>query len=192
MPVIYRSRQLYHPNEDDRGTIEDLRPLLGVNSTMRILLWALPVTLSLHVAEEFWFPGGLGRWISLHNHRRVKSAAYYVFVNAAAILAAVAIALLARGRVGYWLYLYSVALMGGNSVSHLSAAFRQGKYCPGSVSGGVLLIPLLILSAWVFVTQSIVALPLMILAIAMGLIVGFYLFAVDVRPFASQSVGLPT
>lgn len=154
---------------------------------MRILLWALPTALSLHVVEEFAVPGGFSRWIVLHNPQQVKSTTYYVVVNAAAILGSVAIALFARGPVGYWLYLYSVALMAGNSLSHLSASFRHGQYCPGSISAAVLLIPLLVAGSWLLIADGAVAIPWATLAIALGLTVGLYLFAVDVRPFALQS-----
>jgi len=151
-----------------------------------IFLWAFPIGLSFHVIEEFAFPGGFAQWIDRYNHRRLKSTGYYVVINGVAILGSIAIALLARSAVVYWLYLYSVALMAGNAASHLRASLRQKKYCPGSVTGGLLLVPLLLLSSWQWIASALVAWPFAVLGIAMGLFVGFYVLAVDVRPFDSH------
>jgi hypothetical protein len=42
-----------------------------------MFLWALPIALTLHVIEEFAFPGGFVRWIEVHNYRRLKTTRYY-------------------------------------------------------------------------------------------------------------------
>ena len=54
-----------------------------------ILLWSLPIALSLHVFEEFAFPGGLKQWIKDYKPRKPRSDFYYFIVNAAAIAGAV-------------------------------------------------------------------------------------------------------
>ncbi len=162
------------------------------SADIRIFLWAFPVALIVHVVEEFVFPGGFVRWIDLYNHRRLKNARYYVLINSAAILGSIAIALFAKDSVGYWLYLYSVSLLAGNAVSHLRAALQQKKYCPGSVTGGLFLIPLSLLSSWQFIANAIVAWPFATLGVGMGLVVGFYVFPVDARPYTSNSAGRAT
>jgi len=157
-----------------------------ISTDIGMFLWALPIGLSLHVVEEFAFPGGFVRWMEHYNHRRLKGTGYYVVLNGAAILGSVAIALLAKSVVGYWVYLYTVALLAGNAASHLRAAVRQKKYCPGSVTGALLLIPLFLFSSWQLITKAVVGWPFAILGIGMGLFVGFYVFAVDVRRSNSQ------
>jgi hypothetical protein len=134
---------------------------------------------------------GFIRWIALHNRRRLKATAYYVVVNAAAILVTVVIAALASSGVGYWLYLYAAALLAGNSVSHLQASYQQRQYCPASVSGAVVLIPLLLLSAWQLVTRALVPWPLAILEIALGFLAGLYILPVHARHFASTAARGP-
>ena len=156
---------------------------------IHVFLWVFPMALIIHVIEEFAFPGGFVRWIELYNHRGLRSSRYYFVINAAAIVGSVAIALLAKDPVGFWLYLYSVALLAGNAISHLRAALQEKKYCPGSVTGGLLLIPLSLLSSWQFIANAIVAWPFATLGIGMGLFVGFYVFPVDARPFNSTSAG---
>ena len=149
---------------------------------LQVWLWAFPITNGLHVFEEFAWPGGLIRWIGTYNPRRLKRPRYYVVLNGAAILGAVLIAAFARNAAGYWLYLYSVALLAGNSLTHLRAAAQQRRYCPGSVTGAVLLVPLAIAGAWNFAAAGLVAAPFAAAGVAAGLAVGVLLFHVDARP----------
>ena len=151
----------------------------ALSSTM--VLWARPVALSIHVVEEFAIPGGFVRWIERYNQRRLKRARYYVAVNAAAIALSVALAFWAKEPVGYWVFLYSVALMAGNAVSHVRAALQQKRCCPGMVSGVLLFIPLLVLGGWRFIGADVVRWPFAAIGIIMGLIVGLFLFPVDTR-----------
>lgn len=160
-----------------------------ISTDIDTLLWAFPIVLGLHVTEEFALPGGFIHWIELYNPGRLRSTRYYYLINAAAIVGSIAIALLAGGPAGYWLYLYSVALMAGNAVSHLRAALQQKRYCPGSVTGGLLLIPLLLLSSWQFIAKAVVGWPFAALGIGMGVFVGFFVFPVDARSIESNSAG---
>ena len=146
-----------------------------------VLLWSLPVALSLHVFEEFAFPGGLKQWIKDYKPRKPRSDFYYFIVNAAAIVGAVVIALKASGPVGFCVYLNSIAIMGGNAASHIRGTFQKKQYCPGSLSGACLLLPLLVISYWYFLGTGKVNLPSAIICFCLGFIVGFYVFGVDIR-----------
>src|SRR5436309_2734531 len=97
-----------------------------------ILLWSLPIALSLHVFEEFAFPGGFRQWIKASSPRQPKSGFYYFIVNACGIVAAAVIAWKASGILGFRLYLYAVAIMGANAATHLRGTIQQRKYCPGT------------------------------------------------------------
>jgi hypothetical protein len=160
-----------------------------------ILLWTLPIALSLHVFEEFAFPGGFARWIRACSPRKAKSSLYYFLVNAAGILAAIIIALTASGIYGYRLYLYCAALMGGNAATHLRGTFQAKKYCPGTVSSGLLLLPLCLVSHWYFVHTANVDPFSALVTFCAGLFVGGYVVGVDVeatrRTRTALLVGLP-
>jgi hypothetical protein len=149
--------------------------------TITTLLWAFPAALSLHVFEEFALPGGLVQWIKIHKPRRLKRARYYIAVNAAAIAGAVIIALTATEIVGFRVYLYSVGIMAGNAASHLRGMIQAKQYCPGSVSGGLLFIPLLAAGYWYLPGQGMVDWPSAILCSCIGAAIGFYVFSVDIR-----------
>ena len=113
--------------------------------------------------------------------RKPRSDFYYFLVNAAAIVGAATIALKASGPISFCVYLNSIAIMGGNAASHIRATFQMRQYCPGSVSGGLLLLPLLAVSNWYFVDTSKVNLPSAVICLCLGFIVGFYVFGVDIR-----------
>jgi hypothetical protein len=146
-----------------------------------ILLWSLPIALGLHVFEEFAFPGGFSQWIGACSPRQPKSNLYYFMVNALGIGAAIIIALKANDTLGFRIFLYSIALMAGNAASHIRGTIRKKQYCPGTVSAGLLLLPLFIVSHWYFVTTGLVALPSAIVCICAGMVIGFYVVGVDVR-----------
>lgn len=152
-----------------------------IERNISILLWLLPIALTLHVTEEFFFPGGFREWIRACKPRRLMSNRYYVIINAVAIIATVIIALVARGIVGYMMYLYAVALMVGNAATHIRGTLQTKRYCPGSVTGGLLFLPLLLISCSYFVWSGALGWPLAVLWTTAGLGVGAYLFGVDIR-----------
>lgn len=160
-----------------------------------ILLWALPIALSLHVFEEFVWPGGFASWIRAQSARKARSGFYYFLVNAAGIAVAIIIALTASNIHGFRLYLYSTAFMGGNAVTHLRGTFRTKKYCPGTISSGFLLLPLCLVSQWYFVHAGNVDLFSALVAGCAGLFVGSFVVGVDVestrRTRTVLLVGLP-
>ncbi len=71
-----------------------------------LLLWSLPIAFSLHVVEEFAFPGGLKQWIQAYKPGKIRSDFYCFIVNAAAIVGAIIIAVKASGNSGFLIYLY--------------------------------------------------------------------------------------
>jgi len=146
-----------------------------------MLLWSFPIALSLHVFEEFAFPGGLRQWIRAYKPRKPKSDFYYFVVNAAAIAAAFIIALKASGISGNRIYLYFVAAMAGNAASHIRGTIQNRQYCPGTISSGLLLLPLFVISFWYLLGVGKVDLPSAIVCSCVGFVLGFYLFGMDIR-----------
>ncbi len=148
---------------------------------VRILLWALPVSVCLHVFEEFAFPGGFIQYIELHKPRRLKSNFYYVAVNAAAIVAGVLIALAAKETIGFCAFFWFVAFMAGNAVSHIRASVQSHTYCPGSVTGGLLFLPMFAVSSWVLLDNHFINWQSAVLVLASAVFVSLFLYPVDVR-----------
>ncbi len=146
-----------------------------------LLLWLFPVAISLHVFEEFALPGGLKQWIQEYKPRKARSDFYYFIINAAAIVGATILAWRASGTLGFCIYLNSVAIMAGNAASHMLVTFQRKQYCPGSISGGLLLVPLCMASNWYFLREHKVNLPSAVICLCLGAFVGFYVFGLHFK-----------
>ena len=152
------------------------------DNQITILLWSLPVAISLHVFEEFAFPGGLKQWIRTYRPRKPKGNWYYVAINAFAIVLAALLAWTARDYPGSLRgYLYFAALVAGNGAAHIRGTLQTRRYCPGIVSGGALLIPIFALNCWHFLAAGTLGLASTLACIAVGAFIGFYVFGVDRR-----------
>jgi hypothetical protein len=79
------------------------------------------------------------------------------------------------------MYLYSAGLMAGNAASHLRASIQTRSYCPGSVTGGALLIPLFVISLWHFLRARNANPSAAIVWACAGVVVALLLFGVDIR-----------
>jgi hypothetical protein len=144
-----------------------------------LLLWSLPIAFGLHVFEEFIFPGGLPRWIRAYKSD-AKSNFYYFFLNAAAWVGALVLAL-KPSVAGLYVCAGFIALMAGNSVSHIRGTLQKKQYCPGTASSVALLLPLFVVSHWYLLSARRLDWQALAINVAIGIFVGFYLFGVDVR-----------
>lgn len=150
-------------------------------TSIQSLLWALPLFIALHVTEEFAFPGGFIKWIAAHNSQRLKHTWYYVAINGIAILAGVVIALTASGVVGYCVFIWLVTFMATNALSHVIASAQVRAYCPGSVTGTVLFLPLLMMSTWRVLTDSLINWQSWLLNGLSAFVVGYFFITVHRR-----------
>ena len=144
-----------------------------------LVLWALPIAFGLHVFEEFIFPGGLQRWIRAYKSNP-KSDYYYFVLNAATWVVALVLAL-KPSVAGLYVCAGFIALLAGNSVSHIRGTLQKKQYCPGTASGVALLLPLFVVSHWYLLSCRRLDWQALAVNVAIGIFVGFYLFGVDVR-----------
>ncbi len=152
-----------------------------MNTNIVLLLWLLPVALSLHVFEEFGFPGGLRTWIRTYKPAKPKGTWYYVLANAPIIIGSIIVAIKANDVLGYRIYLFLVDVMGANAVSHIRGSFQKKQYCPGTVSGSMLLLPLMVLANVYFVANSLLDVVSIVLLMGAGILLGYYVAGMDIR-----------
>lgn len=149
------------------------------DKSVNLLLWALPIALSLHVFEEFIFPGGLMQWMRAYKPN--PKSGFYIFVeNAAAIVVTLVLALRPT-HIGLRIYAAIVAIMAANSVSHIVGTIQKRRYCPGTVSSIALLLPLFALSYWYLLSAGKLDWLAVVVNICIAVFFGFYIFGVDVR-----------
>jgi hypothetical protein len=107
------------------------------------LRWAPLAAASLHIIEEFVFPGGFAAW-----YRRYRLDAsrittrFLVIINAALLVMCGDVALLGRTPLGipYWLGIS--ALLCSNGCWHAWASYRRRAYSPGVITGMTIYLPL--------------------------------------------------
>ncbi len=146
-----------------------------------LLLWALPVALSLHVLEEFALPGGLMQWIRDYKPKKRKRGLYYFILNATGIVGTVILAL-RPSVIDLKIYVAVVALMAANAVSHIRGTIQKRRYCPGTVSGGLLLLPLFAVSYWyLYLDTGKFDWLSAVVNVCFGIFFGFYLAGMDIR-----------
>ena len=105
-------------------------------------LWLFPLAYGLHIAEEHWlrFPA----WLAGLD-RPFVSSSQFLFLNAVCWLLMVAAVLLIRARSSRaWLVVTLAAILGINAGLHLLGSIVTGTYSPGSVTGALLYIPLVV------------------------------------------------
>jgi hypothetical protein len=107
------------------------------------LRWAPLGAASLHILEEFVYPGGFAAW-----YRRYRPDAsrittrFLVIINAGLLVMCGDAALLGRTPLGVAYWLGISALLCSNGCWHAWASYRQRAYSPGVITGLTIYLPL--------------------------------------------------
>jgi hypothetical protein len=143
---------------------------------MAWLWWAPFVAATLHIIEEFVFPGGFAAWDRTYRPaiRKSITGRFHVLVNAALLLLCLQIAFLARAadaaaqRIGVAAWLAVSVLLVSNAVFHVVGTWRTRTYSPGVVTGIFLYVPLAVLGYWHFLSTGRVSWPVAAVAATVG------------------------
>jgi hypothetical protein len=135
-----------------------------------MLPWLLLLAASLHIVEEFAWPGGFGDWYRRYRPDLAASiTSKFLFrINALLLLVCLGAGVLGVGRQGAALWLTLAALLGSNGIFHIQATVRGHAYSPGVITGTALYLPLLIGGYWYFVTRGLASGPTAMVALALG------------------------
>ncbi len=137
---------------------------------MRWIFAAPLVAASVHVLEEFVYPGGFRAWYARYRPEIARSLTVRLLVTINAILLTVCALLAVAGpspaNAATWLIVVSVLFW--NAIFHVRAALRMRRYSPGVVSGILLYVPLALYGYPVLVRQGLASVPAAALCFAMG------------------------
>lgn len=115
---------------------------------MLFLAWSLAGAASLHILEEFVFPGGFKSWWRAYRPETAASVSdrFLIMINLllVAFSAAVALAVQAPRGNGVAAWLALAALLFSNATFHIIGAIQSRSYSPGMITGTVLYIPIAI------------------------------------------------
>ena len=120
---------------------------------MSLLFWAPMGAATLHICEEFVFPGGFLAWDRQYRPQYAKSISVRVCVIMNALLLAMClqIGLLGATPEGIALWLAIAALVFTNGIYHLRGTVAGKAYSPGVVTGVLLYFPLAIVGYYHFI-----------------------------------------
>lgn len=111
---------------------------------MGSLMWWPLAAASLHIAEEFVFPGGFAEWDRGYRsaYRASITPRLHLVMNGLLILACVAVGSNGRTPSGVAAWLTLAALLASNAVFHLVGTIKTRSYSPGLVTGLLLYVPM--------------------------------------------------
>jgi hypothetical protein len=128
-----------------------------VNYMTHLVYWLPFVCATLHIFEEFVWPGGFLEWYRSYRPEIAASLTprFVIVVNSILLGAGFALGWLgpAWGR-GISLWLILAALLAANAIFHIIGVLRLRRYSPGVVTGVFLYIPLCIWSYWYFISHG--------------------------------------
>lgn len=108
------------------------------------VFWAPLAAASLHIVEEFFYPGGFTTWYRRYKPERAASITprFLVIINALLLVLCYDVGALGPGPNGVALWLGVMALLAANAGWHVVGTIRTRSYSPGLVTGLVCYIPL--------------------------------------------------
>ena len=137
---------------------------------MSWLFWAPLAAASLHLFEEFVFPGEFATWYRGYaaGRRASITTRFLVTVNVLLLIVCYDIGVLGPTPAGVALWLTVMALLAANAGWHVAAAARSRSYSPGLVTGLALYAPLAAYGYARFLSSGQASIPTASLAFAIG------------------------
>jgi hypothetical protein len=139
---------------------------------MSLLNWSLAGAASIHIIEEFAFPGGFKACYLAYKLDIAASVSnlFLVVINTILIAfsVAVALAMYAPHGNGVAAWLTLAALLFSNAIFHIMGAIRTRRYSPGMISGIVLYVPLALYGFVHFLMNGQASLGTALVALLLG------------------------
>jgi hypothetical protein len=138
------------------------------------LPWAPLAAATLHISEEFVYPGGFAAW---YRRYRVDSSRitprFLIVVNAGLVVACADVGLLGRTTPGIIYWLVMAAVMCSNGIWHAWASYKSRGYSPGVITGTLIYVPLAVYGCGQYVQSGEVSIATVLVA---GIAGGSYHF----------------
>ncbi len=112
--------------------------------------WFFPITLPIHIAEEFWGGEGFLSWNARATGAVFSVTKFFTLVSFGFILVLIGVLLAKRYNKMRWIISALATIFLINGFSHLIATITHHQYSPGLVSGVLLWIPF---SIWILIAE---------------------------------------
>jgi hypothetical protein len=137
---------------------------------MNWLYWAPLAAASLHIVEEFVYPGGFAAWDRRYRPAFAHSITgrFHVIINGLLLIACYDVWALRSNAIAAPIWLAVTTLLFANAVWHLVGSVRTRSYSPGVATGWLLYVPLTIYGFGHFLRTGQVSVPTALVAGAVG------------------------
>jgi len=133
------------------------------------LLWAPLTAASLHIFEEFAWPGGFEGWYRKYRaDAKSVNRRFLVIINVGLWITLLEAALAGRTPIGVLLLLIFSAILFSNGCWHLWASYKSRTYSPGTITGTLLYLPLAVFEYGGWLQQGRASLAIVIWALVIG------------------------
>ena len=122
---------------------------------MNWLFWIPLIAASLHIIEEFVFPGHFSEWYVKYKPdiKRSVTKRFLIIINGLLLILCYDVIALRSSQTGIVLWLVVMALLGANGIWHIRGAIKTRSYSPGVITGTLIYLPLAIYG-YIFFLQS--------------------------------------
>jgi len=137
---------------------------------MRWLFWAPLVAASLHIFEEFVYPGRFSEWYARYKPGIRKSVTwrFLVIINVLLLILCYNVSALGPSKTGVAAWLGVMAMLAANGVWHLKGVVKTRSYSPGVLTGSLLYLPLMVYGYTFFLLLKQVSILTALIAFAIG------------------------
>lgn len=116
------------------------------DKTITLLLWLVPATYLIHIAEEYWGGEGFPAYIARTRGVTLAPSRFLLMNGIGWALMVIGVVLAHKYGFTNWLMVCFGMIVLGNGVSHTMNSLLTREYNPGLVSGLLIWIPLGLLS----------------------------------------------
>jgi hypothetical protein len=109
---------------------------------VHLLFWIPLLAATLHIVEEFAWPGGFASWYRSYRPDLDVSSRFLFWINVALLFASFSAGIDGPTEYGAALFLTLAALLFANGIFHLAATIKGRRYSPGVVTGTAFYLPL--------------------------------------------------
>lgn len=137
---------------------------------MNYLAWSLLAAATLHITEEFFWPGGFPNWYKRYRPQVAASMTtrFFVVMNAVLLVACALAGMYGYTPRGVGLWLTLAALLAANAWFHLRGTIATREYSPGLGTGLLLYVPLAIYGYLHAIKTGTASMPTAMVAFVIG------------------------
>ena len=137
---------------------------------MNWLFWTPLIAASLHIIEEFVFPGHFSEWYKIYkpNIKKNITGRFLFLINAGLLILCYDVGALGSTKIGIAGWLGVMAMLAANGIWHLRGVVKTRRYSPGVITGILLYLPLAVYGYIYFLSTNQATILVAVIALLIG------------------------